>query len=262
MPSGPAKNSSSIRSSNSVKPLIAQRILVTGASSGLGHALVLKLAGEGAQVVATARRGDRLQDLADAHSGIEPRVLDLMDAKAIADFCSSIGSLDGMVLNAGITSVEPFLDGTDQSDAAMVETNIMANVRVARALSEPLKGGRIVLVGSLAGLVALPYQAVYSGTKAFIQNFGLALRTEWDGDISVGVFAPGGIKTEMTEIEALSNLQGALANVDSIADDLLRFYRSDRALRVPGTSNRVAALAAKYLPRPLLSKLMKRVYKP
>ena len=75
-------------------------------------------------------------------------------------------------------------------------------------------------------------------------------------------FAPGGIKTEMTEIEALSNLQGALADVDSIADDLLRFYRSDRALRVPGTSNRVAALAAKYLPRPLLSKLMKRVYKP
>lgn len=258
----PAKNSWSIRSSSSVKPLADQRILVTGASSGLGRALAVKLASEGAQVIATARREDRLRDLADAHTGIEPRVLDLMNADAIAAFCASVGSLDGAVLNAGVTAVERFLDGADISDAAMVDTNIMANVRLARALAEPLNGGRLVLVGSLAGLVALPYQAVYSGTKAFIQNFGLALRAEWAGRVNVGVFAPGGIKTEMTEIEALSKLQGALADVDTVAGDLFRFYCSGKALRVPGASNRAAVMAAKFLPRPLLSQLMKRVYRP
>lgn len=245
-----------------MKPLADQRILVTGASSGLGRALAVRLANEGAQVIATARREDRLRDLADAHSGIEPRVLDLMDEAAIAEFCASIAPLDGAVLNAGVTAVQLFLDGTDISDAAMVETNVMANVRLARALAEPLSGGRLVLVGSLAGLVALPYQAVYSGTKAFIQNFGLALRAEWAGQVSVGVFAPGGIKTEMTEIEALSKLQKTLADVDIIAGELMSFYCSDKALRVPGASNRAAAMAAKLLPRPLLSRLMKRVYQP
>ncbi len=211
---------------------------------------------------ATARRQGPLAELAERHEGVETRILDLMDADGVARLCAEIGPLTGAVLNAGITRVEPFDDGTDATDAAMVETNVVANVRLARGLSPSLEGGRLVFVGSLAGQVPLPYQAVYSGTKAFLHNFGLALRAEWAGRVNVGVFEPGGIKTEMTDIEALSKLQGQLADADQVADELLAFVQSDKALRTPGRVNRLSAAAARLLPDAVMAKVMERVYRP
>lgn len=244
-----------------MKPLAEQRILVTGASSGLGRALSVRLADAGVKVVATARRQAPLDELAERHPGIEPRILDLMDAEGLKDLCDTIGPVTGAVLNAGVTQVGPFNDSTDVTDAAMVETNVMANVRLARALYEPLNGGRLVVVGSMAGQIPLPYQAVYSGTKAFLLNFSLALREEWRDDVSVGIFMPGGIKTEMTDIEALSKLQNMLAGADEVADELMSFYLSDRALRVPGFVNRASSNASRLVPRPWLTRIMERVYR-
>lgn len=244
-----------------MKPLTEQRILVTGASSGLGRALSVRLADAGATVVATARRRAPLDELAERHPGVEPRILDLMDAQGLADLCDTIGPLTGAILNAGITQVGPFNDGSNVTDAATIDTNIMANVRLARALYAPLNGGRLVLIGSMAGQVALPYQAVYSGTKAFLLNFSLALREEWRDTVSVGIFAPGGIQTEMTDIEALSKLQNMLADADEVADELMAFYLSERALRIPGRLNRLSSTASRLVPRPWLTRMMERVYR-
>lgn len=242
-------------------PLVGQRILVTGASSGLGRALSVRLADGGAKVVATARRRAPLDELAQRHPGVEPHILDLLDPNGIAKLCATIGPITGAVLNAGITQVGPFNDSTDVIDAVMVETNVTANVQLARALYGPLQGGRLVIVGSMAGQIPLPYQAVYSGTKAFLLNFSLALREEWRDAVSVGIFMPGGIKTEMTDIEALSKLQNMLAGADEVADELMAFYRSDRALRVPGLVNRLSSNASRLVPRPWLTRLMERVYR-
>ncbi|MGB6318751.1 MAG: SDR family NAD(P)-dependent oxidoreductase, partial [Litorimonas sp.] len=212
-------------------------------------------------VIATARRPAPLEELAERHPGVETAILDLMDADGVAELCDGIGPITGAVLNAGVTRVERFDEGSDATDAAMVETNVVANIRLARGLAPHLEGGRLVFVGSLAGQVPLPYQAVYSGTKAFLHNFGLALRAEWAGRISVGVFEPGGIKTEMTDIEALSRLQSQLADADQVADDLLAFLGSDRALRTPGRVNRLSAAAARLLPDATMARLMERIYR-
>ena len=241
--------------------LSGQRVLVTGASSGLGRALAVRLADHGARVVATARRHGPLKELADRHPGVETRILDLKDADGIDRLCQSIGPLTGAVLNAGVTQVGTFLDSTEEIDAAMIETNVTANVRLARGLCPSLSEGRLVMVGSLAGQIPLPYQAVYSGTKAFIRNFGLALREEWKGEVSVGVFAPGGIKTEMTDIEALSRLQSMMADADQVAAELLSFYLSDKAYHIPGFMNRVSAKAAGLLSATRRAQLMERVYR-
>lgn len=242
-------------------PLAQQRILVTGASSGLGRALSVRLADAGATVIATARRRAPLEELAARHPGIEPRILDLMDSDGITHLCDTIGPLTGAVLNAGVTHVGLFNDGSTEADIAMVDTNVVANIRLARALYEPLKGGRLLFVGSVAGQVALPYQAVYSGTKAFLQNFSLALHEEWRDEVSVGLFTPGGIKTEMTDIEALSKLQNMLAGADEVANELMAFYMSDRSLRIPGRLNRLCATATRLLPRPWVTRMMERVYR-
>ena len=241
--------------------LSGQRVLVTGASSGLGRALSVRLAAQGAKVVVTARRQAPLNELAERHEGIETRILDLLDPDGIDRLCESIGPLTGAVLNAGITQVGEFQDSSNEIDASMVATNVTANVRLARGLSSPLSGGRLVMVGSLAGQIPLPYQAVYSGTKAFIRNFGLALREEWKDDISVGIFAPGGIKTEMTNIEALSHLQNMLADADQVATELLDFYLSDKAYHIPGRMNRLSARAAGLLSATGRARLMERIYR-
>ncbi|MEM7729764.1 MAG: SDR family NAD(P)-dependent oxidoreductase [Pseudomonadota bacterium] len=241
--------------------LTGQRVLVTGASSGLGRALSVRLADAGARVVATARRQEPLDELAERHPGVETEILDLMDRDGVDRLCAHIGPLTGAVLNAGVTQVGPFSDGRNASDADMIETNVTANVRLARGLERPLQGGRLVFVGSMAGQVPTPYQAVYSGTKAFLHNFGLALHAEWRGRISVGVFEPGGIRTEMTDIEALSHLQNMLADADQVANELLAFLRSDRPLRVPGRSNRMSAALARLIPDPVTARIVERVYR-
>jgi short-subunit dehydrogenase len=235
------------------------RILITGASSGLGRALAIHLAKQGKTVIATARREERLAELAKAHPTIEPYALDVTDAVAVAAFIKDAGALDVAILNAAVNPIGDF-DGSDNgTDAAMLETNVMANIRLARALKSKLSGGRLVFVGSMAGFVPLPGQAVYSGTKAFIQNWALALREEWRAEVSVGLFAPGGIKTEMTE--SLSHMEKHLADVESVAADLARFIASDKAMRVPGFGNRVSARLSRLFSPTVLSRLMRRVYK-
>lgn len=242
-------------------PLSGQRVLVTGASSGLGRALAVRLSDQGAHVIATARRQQPLDELAERHDGIETRILDLMNAEGVDRLCKTIGPITGAVLNAGVTQVSAFLGSSDEIDHALIETNISANVQLARGLNPVLSGGRLVFVGSLAGQIPLPYQAVYSGTKAFLRNFGLALREEWKDEISVGVFAPGGIKTEMTDIQAMSHLQNMLADADQVASELLAFYKSDKAYHIPGRMNRVSAWAAGLLSAQGRARLMERIYR-
>ena len=238
-----------------------QRILVTGASSGLGRAACERLAEGGATVLACARREDRLLELAKRWPNIEPHVLDVSDGGAVDRFCAALGPLDAAILNAGVTEVGPFTDSSAERDAQLIATNVSANVRLARGLRRPLQDGRLVFVGSMGGLVPLPYQAVYSGTKAFLHHFALALREEWAGDVSVGVFAPGGIRTEMTDVAALKKLDGQLADVGDVADALLAFTASTGALSVPGGANKAAATLSRIVPRSWAAKLMERIYR-
>ena len=238
-----------------------QRVLVTGASSGLGRAVSERLAHGGATVLATARREARLLELAKAHPNVEPHALDLTDGEALGMFCARLGRLDGAILNAGVTDAGPFLEGSSEGDHAMIATNVSANLQLARALHAQLSGGRLVVVGSMAGFVPVPYQAVYSGTKAFVQNWALALREEWRDDVSVGLFAPGGIRTEMTEAEALRHLDRHLSDVGGVADALIRFYGGKGAMHVPGGGNRVAAALSRLVPAPGLARMMERIYR-
>ena len=238
-----------------------RRVLITGASAGLGRALAQRLAAGGATVLATARREERLLELAKAHPSVEPHALDVTDAGAVAAFCARVGRLDAAVFNAAVNHIGPFDDAGMADDEALIATNITANLRLARALKPALSGGRLVLVGSMGGFIPLPQQAVYSGTKAFVHNWGLALREEWRGDISVGVFAPGGIRTEMTDVPALAHVETHLAPVEDVAVDLARFTASDRALFVPGASNRAAARILRLVSPATRARLAARVYK-
>jgi len=253
--------------------LAGRRILVTGATSGIGWAMAKMLATQqGAHVIATGRRNDRLQllkaEVAADNGLIETHALNLNDREATRLLCEQLAEtgVDDLILNAGVTSVKPFADGSLEFDQDLLETNITANLQLIRELLAPLSnnnvGGRILLVASLAGLVPLPYQSVYAGSKAFLVTFGLSLREELKSHgICVLVFAPGGIATEMTDIDAMANMQNQLASADSVAEDAINMFIKRRSLVVPGWQNKLVALLARLLPRALLASIIARVYR-
>jgi len=262
--------------------LAGRRILVTGATSGLGCTLAKTLATEeGAHVIATGRREERLQqlsaevaalngsDTSDKSKGsIETHALSLTDRDATSKLCATLteSGIDDLILNAGITRSQPFDQGSFEFDQALLETNVTANLQLIRELLEPLShnnvGGRILLVASLAGIIPLPYQSVYAGSKAFLVNFGLSLREELKSHgICVLVFAPGGIATEMTDTEAMANMQDQLASPDSVAADAIKMFIARRSLIVPGWQNKLVALLGRLLPRALLASIVGKVYR-
>lgn len=262
--------------------LAGRRILVTGATSGLGWTLAKTLAThEGAHVIATGRREDRLQQLSAeiaAHTGseasdlstgsIETHALNLTDREATRKLCAKLveSGVDDLILNAGITRSQPFDEGSFEFDQNLLETNVTANLQLIRELIEPLShnnvGGRILIIASLAGIVPLPYQSVYAGSKAFLVNFGLSLREELKSHgICVLVFAPGGIATEMTNTEAMANMQNQLASPDAVAADAIKMFIARRSLIVPGWQNKLVALLGRLLPRALLASIIGKFYR-
>jgi len=241
----------------------SSKILITGATSGLGREMAVQLAARGDRVLATGRRVERLAEL-ETHEGIEAESLDLSSHLNISKFCSEAPALSGVILNAGITFADPFISGDFETDAALIQTNVTANVQLIRNLIPSLKHAqtRILIIASLGGLTPLPYQSVYAGTKAFMINFGLSLREELKHEnIKVGVIAPGGIKTEMTDIPAMKALEKDLAPVAEVAAAAIKAYDKMPALSVPGAQNKLIVGLSKLAPRSFVASQAEKIYR-
>jgi len=234
----------------------ASNILITGATSGLGWEMAHQFAARGNGVIASGRNAARLAEL-NKTSGIEAWPLDLSSSTDISKFCAEIDTLSGLVLNAGVTYFDTF-------QTALVQTNITANLQLIRGLLPALKAGqgRILIIASLGGFIPLPYQAVYSGSKAFMINLGLALREELKADgIQVSVFAPGGIKTEMTDLPEFKGLEKELAPVSEVAAAALKAFDTMPPIKIPGMQNKTIGLLSKLLPRSFMARQSGQIYK-
>lgn len=240
----------------------SSKILITGATSGLGWEMAHQFAARGNTILASGRNPARLAELQNIES-IEARQLDLSSSVETSEFCKSIESLSGLVLNAGVTFFDNFETGSFETDAALVQTNVTANLQLIRGLLPALKAGngRILIIASVGGLIPLPYQAVYSGSKAFMINLGLALREEFKADgIKVSVFAPGGIKTEMTDLPGMKGLEKDLAPVSEVAAAALKAFDKMSPLTVPGAQNKFAAFLSKIMPRSFMASQAGSIY--
>ena len=238
-------------------------ILITGATSGLGREIAVQLSARGEHVLASGRRAERLSEL-KTQGNISDLKLDLSSSDNIASACANMGPLSGAILNAGITFVDNFSAGDFETDSALIQTNVNANVQLIRGLLPNLKQsqGRILIIASLGGMTPLPYQSVYAGTKAFMINFGLSLREELKRDgVKVSVFAPGGIKTEMTDIPAMKGLEKELAPVETVAAAAIKAYDKMPALSVPGAQNKLVAAVSKIASRRFMASQAEKIYR-
>lgn len=180
-------------------------VLVTGASRGLGAAIAVALAGEGASVVAVARSKDGLAEVAAQGDGrISVIEADLRDEAAVAGLADEVvsrhGRLDGLVNNAGIAPAGKFVS---QDPAVWKETlavNVVAPMLLAQSAGRHMitaGGGGILNIASTTGVRGKPHLVAYSTSKGAVVRMTEALAAEWARhNVQVNCLAPGAFRTD------------------------------------------------------------------
>ena len=190
-------------------PLQDQIAVVTGASRGIGRAITLDLAEQGANVVATARDADRVRGWASDTpfaDRIHAAALDVTDAAALNAFIDDVVSthsrLDILVNNAGITRDGLAISLEDEQFDVVIQTNLRAVFQSCRAAIRHMlraRRGRIINIGSVSGLMGNAGQANYAAAKAGLVGLTKSLAKEvGKRGITCNVVAPGFIETDMT----------------------------------------------------------------
>lgn len=184
------------------------RAIVTGASSGIGRAIALELARQGARIVAVARRAERLAELAEEigrlGGQIETVVGDITEdatRRAVVEASRArFGGLDILVNNAGVGAMGPFEKSDPQRARTVMEVNFFATIELTRLALPLMHEGTnpiIVNISSIVGLRGTPHNSEYSASKFAVQGFSESLRAELTHDaIDVLVVCPGTTQTE------------------------------------------------------------------
>ncbi len=234
--------------------------VVTGASSGIGKVYAERLAKKGYDLLLVARRGDRLEKVAqDLIHGygvqVKTHVADLGDhgqLENVAKVMSEDESITLLVNNAG-TNFASLLDGATVTQLnTLVNINILALTRLTMAVLPGFKSrnkGAIVNIGSVLGFDGQPYTSIYGATKAYVQNLTRTLQAELAGtDIAVQLVAPAATLSEIWDISGypLSSLDPdiVMSTEDCVDAALLGLERGEK-VTAPSVQDEVGI--AKYL---------------
>ncbi|HJU25862.1 MAG TPA: SDR family NAD(P)-dependent oxidoreductase [Rhodanobacteraceae bacterium] len=183
-------------------------IFVSGASSGFGAAIAALFAGKGWRVIACARRAERLQHLVERFGSgrVHATAFDIRDESAMRSALDALPegfrAIDVLVNNAGLAlGIAPAQRADLDQWKQMIETNITALVTLTRLLLPRLveRRGAIINMSSISGTYPYSGGNVYGGTKAFVTQFSLGLRTDLHGSgVRVTSVEPGMAETEFT----------------------------------------------------------------
>jgi len=150
-----------------------KKIIVTGASSGIGKALSQKLLEAGAEVIGLCRRADQVAE------GVKAYKCDLSDVEAIRDFFNTVDQFDALVNNAGVAYLSTLMDGKVEDWDTMWEVNVRALALCSQLALPKLNGeGQIVNVSSMSGHRVPPSGGFYSPTKFAVRAISESLRLE------------------------------------------------------------------------------------
>lgn len=197
-----------------VQPSAARVALITGASSGIGHATALAFARRGTHVIAIARREERLAQLGREFASLPAGHGDILAVVADVTHPASIqvavqrgverfGRLDILVASAGVGHRGNFVDASWADIETLLRTNIdgvLHSIRAAVPVMRTTGGGHIVVVSSVVANMTSPYAATYAASKAFVSSIARSLRLELEPDnIWVTEMLVGRTQTEFSE---------------------------------------------------------------
>jgi short-subunit dehydrogenase len=182
--------------------------VVTGASTGIGYELARCCAKSGFDLVVAADE-DKIRDAARDFEALgaraEPVVTDLATLEGVGRLYEQIGGrpVEALLANAGRGLGKGFLDQSFEDVRRVIDTNITGTIYLIHKVGRDMRArgrGRILITGSIAGFIPGAFQAVYNGTKSFIDSFSFALRAEMQGTgVTVTCLMPGATETEFFE---------------------------------------------------------------
>lgn len=248
--------------------------VVTGASTGIGYELSKLFAADGHDLILCANEPEVDFVAAELRDGIETEAVeaDLATSQGVGELWSVIANreIDFLCANAGVGLGHAFLDQEWDDIASVIGTNVTGSTdllhRTLRRMHQRGKG-RILITGSIAGVIPGSYQAVYNATKAYLDTLSWALRNEVnDTDVSVTCLMPGPTDTEFF---ARAGMKDTPVGKDDNKADAASVARAgyDAMMRgtsgvTPGFMNKMQAAMAHVLPDTVMAQLHRRMAEP
>ena len=248
--------------------------VVTGASSGIGLELARECADHGFDLIIAADRplAEAERDLTARGATVQCVQADLADRPGVDELCDAIGDrpVDALIANAGHGLGKGFLDQDFGEITHVIDTNITGTLYLIHRVGRSLRNrrhGRILITGSIAGFMPGAYQAVYNGTKAFIDSFSWALRNELkDTGVTVTCLMPGPTDTEFFERADLMDTKvGAQENKDdpaAVARVGFKAMMDGEGDVVAGMKNKLQAAIAHVTPAGVLADQHRKMAEP
>jgi short-subunit dehydrogenase len=247
--------------------------LVTGASSGIGYELAALCARNGFDLVIAADRSlsKAVQDLTDMGASVTAVEADLATADGVAQLYANLDGREVQVLiaNAGHGLGKGFLDQSLEDIRHVIDTNVTGTLALVHQVGRDMRqrgSGRMLIVGSIAGLMPGTFQAVYNGTKVFIDSFSWALRNELkDTGVTVTCLMPGATETEFFKRADMMDTQvGTEDKMDAaeVARIGFRAMMDGEGDVVAGMKNKIQAAVAHVTPSSVLAEQHRKQAQP
>jgi short-subunit dehydrogenase len=240
--------------------------VVTGASTGIGLELARECARNKFDLVIAANEPEietAAADLRREGGTVETVQADLATIEGIDRLCAQIKGrpVAALLANAGRGLGKAFLDQSFEDIRCVIDTNVTGTIYLIHKLGRDMRGrgeGRILITGSIAGFMPGSYQAVYNGSKAFLDSFSYALREELkDTRVTVTCLMPGPTETEFfRRADMLDTKVGAAEkdNAAKVAKDGFKAMMAGEGGVVSGWQNKLEAAAAHVMPAETLAK--------
>ena len=247
--------------------------VVTGASSGIGYELARICAENGHDLIIAADRPIEAAAAAFRNLGaqVEAVQVDLATKVGVDHLLQLIGGrpVAALLANAGHGLGGAFLDQDFDAYAHVINTNITGTIYLIQQVARDMRArnaGRILITGSIAGYVPGSFNAVYNGTKAFIDSFGWALRNELkDSGITVSILMPGATETEFFERADMEDTKiGTMEKDDAakVAQDGYDAMMGGEAEVASGWKNKLQSAIANVTPGPVLAEMHRKQAEP
>lgn len=249
-----------MRAANGYSPFADKgKVLITGASAGLGKALAAEFQSRGYQVLAAGRSREALERL----SAVSCYALDLSAPGAGTELARQVQAdghtVDILVCNAGLGLSGAFGEQSPAALDALIQVNVAALTALNRAFLPEMRSrgaGRVLNVASTGAWQPGPYIAAYYASKAYVLSLTRALREEYKGTgVTVSALCPGSIATEFSRRSGRADPGRAMTPkqvAKTAADGLLK----GKGVITPGLENKALHAASKVLPAPLMAKFV------
>lgn len=246
------------------------KALITGASSGLGRDMAISLSKRGYDIIAVARRKDRLEDLKkELTTDVEILCLDVTRAEDVEQIAARLDEVDVFINNAGFGVFGDLCTSDLDAELRMIDTNVKAVHILTKLAAQKFKArnsGYILNVASIAAFFPGPLFAAYYGSKAYVFRLTQALWEELrqaKSKVTISVLCPGPVKTEFEQVAKVSFGRGdepgrdlIIADSRKVAEYAIKKMLRGKLIIVPGALMKIAVFFRRILPEKTLCKAL------